>query len=62
MHQYLVQGTCFQELFWAKSRLQELDHEKGSCLTHFRPYPTQLTDTPGEEALRLDVQEVLKKA
>ena len=55
-------GNLFSRLVLAKSHLQELDHKKGSCLTHFQPYPTQLTDTPQEEALRLDVQEVLKKA
>ena len=60
-HQYLAQGTCFQDSFWAKSRVQELDHETGSGETPKLTDPAQLADTPQEEALRLDVQEVLKK-
>ena len=29
VHRYLAQGTCFQDSFWVKSRVQELDHETG---------------------------------
>ena len=56
----LEEGTCYQDPFWHYPVHKKLDHEKDFSKSHFWPNPTQLTDTPQEEALRLDVQEVLK--
>ena len=39
----------------AKSRAQEQDQENGSGQTPKLTVPNQLSDTPQEEALRLDV-------
>ena len=53
-------GNLFQDLVWAISRVQELDQENGRGKTPKLTNPTQLSDTPQEEALRLDVKEVSK--
>ena len=49
-----------QNLEEAKSRVQEQDQENGSGQTPKLTHPTQLSDTPQEEALRLDLWEVSK--
>ena len=47
-------------MVWAISRVQELDQEKSSGWTPKLNRPSQLADTPQEEALRLDLWEVSK--
>ena len=54
------QGNLFEDLVWAISRVQELDQENNSGQTPKLTNPTQLSDTPQEEALRLDLWEVSK--
>ena len=48
-------GNLLSEIRLAKSHAQELDQEKDFGWTPKLPDPTQLADTPQEEALRLDV-------
>ena len=55
-----AQGNLFEDLVWAISRVQELDQENNSGQTPKLTNPTQLSDTPQEEALRLDLWEVSK--
>ena len=54
-HRILEEGTCFQDLFWSYLIHKKLDHENVLGYTPKLTHPTQLADTPQEEALRLDV-------
>ena len=51
----LEEGTCYQDPFWHYPVHKKLDQENGSGKTPKLTHPTQLSDTPQEEALRLDV-------
>ena len=54
-HENLHRETCLKIWFGTISRVQELDQENNSGQTPKLTNPTQLSDTPQEEALRLDI-------
>ena len=56
----LDQETCIQKSIWQYPEIQEQDQENSSGQTPKLTNPTQHSDTPQEEALRLDLWEISK--
>ena len=56
----LEEETCFQKSVWQYPELQEIDQENSSGRTPKLTYPTQLPDTPQEEALGINLWEFPK--